>query len=105
MSMSEELSGLHELHQRGVLSDEEYSRAKERTLGGKPRTGDGAAMDAINGLRRSREDRWLGGVCGGLARITGVASWVWRIMFVALLACAGTGALIYLLMWIFVPQE
>ena len=38
----------------------------------------------INGLRRSQNDRWLGGVCGGLARFTGVDSWLWRLGFVLL---------------------
>ena len=57
----------------------------------------------MNGLLRSRADRWIGGVCGGLARATGVASWVWRIVFTALALCGGSGVLIYVLLWIFVP--
>ena len=55
-------------------------------------------------LRRSGTDRWLGGVCGGLADFTGVASWAWRLMFTLLMLCAGTGVLVYLLMWVFVPE-
>ena len=56
-------------------------------------------------LRRSRDDRWLGGVCGGIARVTGVESWIWRLLFALLALCAGTGALVYLLMWILVPAD
>ena len=63
------------------------------------------AVAAINQLRRSRSDRWIGGVCGGIAVITGVDSWIWRLMFALLLLFGGTGALIYILLWIFVPNE
>jgi phage shock protein C len=104
MSLSEELGRLGELHQRGMLSDEEFGRAKARVLGATPEVSAPALM-AINALRRSRDDRWLGGVCGGIARITGVQSWVWRLLFAALALCAGTGVLVYLLMWILVPAD
>ncbi|UDF36378.1 UNVERIFIED_ORG: PspC domain-containing protein [Shinella sp. XGS7] len=103
MSDSEELGRLADLHQRGALSDEEFARAKARVLAG---AGAGFAEGAaLNRLRRSRDDRWLGGVCGGLARFTGLASWAVRLLFAGALLCAGTGALIYLLLWIFVPQD
>lgn len=106
MSISDELGRLGELHQRGVLTDEEFTRAKARVLNGvasSAATGSAAAA-ALNALRRSRTDRWLGGVCGGLAEFTGLAAWVWRLAFTLLMLCAGTGVLIYLLMWIFVPE-
>ena len=68
-------------------------------------TGQAPIVHAVNGLRRSRSDRWLGGVCGGIAQSSGIASWLWRLVFSALVLCAGTGILIYLLMWIFLPLE
>ncbi|WP_416760592.1 PspC domain-containing protein [Roseateles sp. So40a] len=131
MSDSEELSRLADLHQRGILSDEEFAKAKERVLNAQSRTsssssyayasgqnyghnyghghgytpGGAPAVNAINGFRRSRDDRWIGGVCGGLGRLSGLAPWFWRIVFVALTTCAGGGVLLYLLLWIFVPQE
>lgn len=107
MSNAEEISKLADLHQRGVLSDDEFARAKERVLGGGGTSTASSmpATDAVNTLRRSRNDRWLGGVCGGIAQITGVASWVWRLMFTLLVLCAGTGFLFYILLWIFVPDE
>jgi phage shock protein PspC (stress-responsive transcriptional regulator) len=127
MSASEELQRLADLHQRGVLSDEEFARAKARVLGDDSRfAGPGGAgdwtatrgphmsagssprapaVDALNALRRSRDDRWLGGVCGGIGRLSGLPSWFWRIVFVLLVACAGSGFLLYLLLWIFVPLE
>ena len=95
MSLSDELGRLADLHQQSRLSDDEYARAKARVLdGGRP---------AVNTLQRSDDDRWLGGVCGGLADWTGVASWIWRLVFVATVLCAGTGIAIYLLLWLVVP--
>ncbi|MBT9503014.1 MAG: PspC domain-containing protein [Burkholderiaceae bacterium] len=100
MSISIELERLAELHRSGRLSDDEYMRAKAGVLGG----GTGpASVNMGNRLRRSRSDRWFGGVCGGIAQVTGLASWAWRLGFVLLAVCAGTGLLAYLLLWIFVP--
>ena len=104
MSEADELGKLGELHQRGVLSDDEFARAKARVLNGAAAAGaEARALAGVNGLTRSRADRWIGGVCGGIAKATGMASWVWRIVFTALALCGGSGLLIYLLLWIFVP--
>jgi phage shock protein PspC (stress-responsive transcriptional regulator) len=106
MAMSDELERLGDLHRRGVLSDAEFERAKARVLDEAPRDGtEGAAVAAINGLRRSHDDCWIGGVCGGIAKSTGVATWVWRLMFAMLVLCAGSGLLLYLLLWILVPKD
>ena len=106
MADSDELAKLGDLHSRGILSADEFARAKARVLNGSA-TANGPApiVRAINGLRRSRSDRWLGGVCGGIGRATGIAAWLWRLVFFALVLCAGTGVVVYLLMWIFVPLE
>lgn len=99
MGIADELERLQALRASGTLSDAEFERAKARVLQDEP------ALPALDRLRRSRADRWLGGVCGGVAALTGVASWIWRLLF-ALLACfGGTGVLIYILLWIFVPDE
>jgi len=105
MTMSDELARLAELHQRGVLSDEEFARAKTRVLGGTAQRPEAPVLAALNGLRRSRDDAWLGGVCGGIAQMTGLATWIWRLMFTLLALCGGTGVLAYGLMWILVPLE
>ena len=106
MSLSEEIGRLGELHQRGTLTDDEFARAKARLLDeSAPRVAPPAAFAAVNGLRRSVTDRWLGGVCGGLAQASGVAAWLWRLGFVLLLMCAGSGALLYLLLWLLLPSE
>lgn len=108
MNDADELNKLADLHARGVLSDEEFAKAKARVLGGQSSYGSTAPapnIGAVNGLRRARLDRWLGGVCGGVARATGVDSWIWRLIFVALFLCFGSGILLYILLWIFVPEE
>ncbi|NCT83245.1 MAG: PspC domain-containing protein [Comamonadaceae bacterium] len=111
MNDAEELSKLADLHARGVLSDEEFAKAKARLLGGHAGSGTGGSsstapnLGAVNGLRRSRTDRWVGGVCGGVARATGLDSWVWRLIFTVLFLAFGSGILLYILLWIFVPEE
>jgi phage shock protein C len=112
MALSDELDKLDGLRQRGVLSDEEFARAKARLLDALPGAGTGASLgtgataaQALNGLRRSLADRWIGGVCAGMARATGVEAWAWRLGFVALSLWGGAGVLIYALLWLFVPSE
>lgn len=107
MNLSDELSSLEQMHQRGALSADEFARAKARLLGTAPRAGGEAPAlaAAVNNLRRSSSDRWLGGVCGGLVQATGLAAWIWRLVFTLLVACGGTGVLLYLLLWIFVPLD
>jgi phage shock protein PspC (stress-responsive transcriptional regulator) len=106
MAMADELAKLEELHQRGALSDEEFARAKAKLLDDAPARATGSpALDAINAFRRSRTDRWLAGVCGGLAKSTGMESWAWRLVFAVLALFGGAGLLIYVLLWIFVPSE
>ena len=103
MNISEEIGRLGELHERGVLSDDEFAQAKARVLGEAPRAAAPAGIASVNGLRRSMSDRWLGGVCGGLAELTGLAAWLWRMALTLLALCGGTGVLLYLLLWLFVP--
>lgn len=103
MTLGDELGKLGELHQRGVLSDEEFARAKQRVLGDTETHRREPA--AINTFHRSRGDRWLGGVCGGLGQVSGLAAWMWRLIFTLLVLCAGTGVLVYLLLWVFVPDD
>lgn len=109
MALADELIRLEQLHSRGALSSEEFARAKARVLesgaAGGGEAGQSPAVQAINRLRRSRTDRWLGGVCGGLAASTGFESWVWRLIVVVLALFGGAGVLLYLLLWIFVPSD
>jgi phage shock protein C len=101
MGLSDELLQLEQLRQRGVLSDEEFSRAKARLLADGPAASPGAVIG--QGLRRSNRDRWIAGVCGGLVPLTGVEAWIWRLAFALMFFVAGTGVLLYILLWVFVP--
>jgi phage shock protein C len=104
---SDELARLADLHQRGALSDDEFTQAKARVLNGVARDRAEAApvVNAINNLRRSRHDRWIGGVCGGLAALTGLAAWAWRLGLLLLALLGGTGVLMYGLMWLLIPVD
>ena len=102
MSVPDELEKLHQLLAKGALTQAEYERAKARLLASAP--GPGAGL-AINRLRRSVADSWLAGVCGGIARLTGVESWIWRMLFVLGLLFGGITVFVYIVLWIFVPRE
>src|ERR1700692_2584577 len=105
MSLIDELSRLAELRANGGLTEEEFKRAKERLLNPEQTPSGNPLAGAVNAFRRSRRDRWIGGVCGGIARSTGMEAWVWRLLFAVLFICAGAGLLLYVLLWIFVPSE
>jgi phage shock protein C len=110
MNISDEIKRLHELHQAGALTAAEFEQAKAKLLNAsvdlhKPASGNGDLGGELSRLRRSRSDRWLGGVCGGLGRISGVESWIWRLVFALSIICAGVSIFVYLLLWIFVPEE
>lgn len=56
-------------------------------------------------LTRSESDKRLGGVCGGIAEYFGVDPLLVRIGFVVLaLVSFGLGVLLYLVLWIALPQ-
>lgn len=105
MTLADELSRLAELRANGGLTEDEFTRAKERLLNAEQTRSNEPHASAVNTFRRSRQDRWFGGVCGGIARSTGIEAWIWRLLFAVLFVCAGAGLLLYLLLWIFVPVE
>lgn len=56
-------------------------------------------------LYRSRTDRWVAGVCGGLGEYFGVDANAIRLGFVILALWQGVGLVLYLLMVIILPDE
>ena len=56
-------------------------------------------------LRRSRTDRKIAGVAGGLGRYAGIDPLVFRILFVVLAVFGGSGILLYALGWLLVPED
>src|SRR3984957_4798694 len=105
MVLADELGKLAQLRANGGFTEEEFTRAKETLLNGGESGANDPVGSAVNAFRRSRTNRWFGGVCGGIARSTGMEAWVWRLLFAALFICAGGGLLLYVLLWIFVPSE
>jgi signal transduction histidine kinase/phage shock protein PspC (stress-responsive transcriptional regulator) len=60
---------------------------------------------SLRRLRRSRTDRVLGGVCGGLGQTLGIDPLVVRVAVVALTLAGGTGVLLYVLGWLLLPAD
>ena len=56
-------------------------------------------------LTRSRGNRWLGGVSGGLGEYFDLNPIVYRIAFAALALAGGTGILLYVAAWLVIPDE
>ena len=115
MNIADEIKRLHELHQAGALTDAEFAQAKEKLLASlNTNAAQSQTQASVNGenpfahlnqLRRSKTDQWLGGVCGGLGKFTGMETWIWRLMFFLFVACFGFGVIAYLLAWVFIPEE
>jgi phage shock protein PspC (stress-responsive transcriptional regulator) len=62
-------------------------------------------MDPAAKLYRSRTNRQVAGVCGGLAQHFNVDATLLRVLFVLLAVFGGAGIVIYIAMWIIVPRE
>lgn len=57
-------------------------------------------------LRRSRSNRMIAGVCGGLAEFFGISAFWFRLGFIIAFIPGGVpGIALYLLMWLIVPSE
>lgn len=56
-------------------------------------------------LRRSRDDRVIAGVCGGLGRHFDIDPVILRLVFVVLLLAGGSGILLYGVGWLAIPEE
>lgn len=57
-------------------------------------------------LRRSRSDRMIAGICGGLGEFFGISSFWFRVAFLISLIPGGVpGLLLYAIMWIIIPGD
>ena len=56
-------------------------------------------------LYRSRVNKAIAGVCGGLAEYFDMDPVIWRLIFVALTIFSGSGILIYLILWLVLPEN
>jgi phage shock protein PspC (stress-responsive transcriptional regulator) len=105
MSLADEIEKLRRLRDSGAMTEAEFQRAKALVLDGWRLPAGPPAFNVLHHMTRSTTDRWLGGVCGGLARITPVPSWVWRLGFTLLVLFGGIGLVPYVLLWIFMPSD
>jgi phage shock protein C len=62
-------------------------------------------MEPARKLYRSRTDKQVAGVCGGLAAYFNVDVTLMRVLFILLGILGATGIVLYIAMWIIVPQE
>ena len=56
-------------------------------------------------LARSRDDRWIAGVCSGLARRFDMSPGAVRLLFVISCILPGPQFLIYIVLWVMMPSE
>lgn len=56
-------------------------------------------------LYRSRTNRIIAGVCGGLGDYFDIDPVLVRVIFVAFLLAFGSTALLYVILWLIVPNE
>ena len=60
----------------------------------------------MNKLRRSRSNRWIAGICGGLGEFFGLSAFWFRLLFFILLLPGGLPGLVpYVILWLIIPLE
>lgn len=62
-------------------------------------------METTDRLYRSTTDKVIGGVCGGLGTYLNLDPVVVRILFVLLAVFGGSGVLVYIILWIVIPEQ
>ncbi len=56
-------------------------------------------------LVRSKRERMIAGVCGGLAQYMGLDPTIIRLVFILLIIAPPSGVLIYMILWLIMPEE
>jgi len=59
----------------------------------------------IKRLYRSKTNRVIGGVCGGIGEYFGIDPTIIRLIWVILALMGGTGIIAYIIAWIIIPEE
>jgi phage shock protein C len=60
----------------------------------------------INPLRRSKTNRVVAGICGGMGDFFGISpNWFRLAFFIAALPGGIPGILVYILLWVIIPLE
>jgi len=59
----------------------------------------------IKKLYRSKKNRIIAGVCGGLGEYFNIDPTIVRIVWLLFVFAAGSGILVYIVAWIIIPEE
>jgi len=62
------------------------------------------SREKMKRLYRSRKDKILGGVCGGIAEYFNVDPVIIRLLWVLFALAYGSGVLVYIIAWIIIPR-
>jgi phage shock protein PspC (stress-responsive transcriptional regulator) len=63
------------------------------------------ATTTLHGLVRPRNDRMIAGVCAGIAARFGLSATTVRLLFLLSLLLPGPQVLVYLVLWVLMPDE
>lgn len=87
---------------RGVIS---VLGKPEDFTGGEESRGTGRTFSSgYHRMYRDPDNRILGGVCAGMGAYWRLEPWILRIIFIALLFAGGFGLLVYIILWIVLPE-
>lgn len=81
-------------------------KKKDRTAASSKKASESFRVDLSNKIMRSRSDKKLAGVCGGLAKYLGISSTVMRLIFVAAVFLSSSAfILVYIALSFIIPKE
>ena len=83
----------------------EAKRSKSSSAGQKPAKAATPSEEHPRRLYRSKSDRMLAGVCGGLAEYFNIDAIIVRVVWVVGIFTGGLGVLAYLVAWVLMPEN
>ena len=95
--------------QDGVMNDTEHDQGPDldqsEAVQPPPEGFDPRRLRTVFGVKRSRDDRMVAGVCSGVARYLNIDPVVLRILVAAFTVVGGAGLIMYLAAWFLLPSE
>lgn len=85
--------------QEQIGRPEEFGELKQ------PQSGDKGKAGGVKQLLRSKSDKVVGGVCGGIAKFTNIDPTLLRLVTLFFLLFGGLSLWIYIILWIFIPSD
>ncbi len=104
LSKTKEVIGLKEVEEVIAIMGEPEAYLDEAE---EPMNSSGSSQSTNKGgkrIFRNPDDSVIGGVCGGLAAYFGVDPLIFRLAFLILFFGFGTGLILYILLWIVIPE-